>query len=197
MSLDAQRARLVEECERRGIESFEVIEDAGVSGKNTDRPGIQRALSLLRRKEADLLITTKLDRLARSVQDVLALADASKAEGWDIVVLDGSVHFDTTTPHGKLQLTMVAALAEWERAIIGTRISEAFARKRCRGDAGLIPPTIEERVVGLYRDDKLSMQAVADLLNREAVETARGGRWHASTVQRVVNRAWGEVATRR
>lgn len=186
-SLEAQRARLIEEAERRGLESL-VLEDGGQSAKNTDRPAFQEALQMLSAGEAQVLMVAKLDRLSRSLQDVLDLASRAEREGWDIVVLDGSVQFDSGTPNGKLQLRIIASLAEWERDTIRQRVITGIERQRERGDEGYIPASLEAQIVELYRSG-LSMARIAEKLNAEGVETAKGGKWYASTVKRVTDRA--------
>lgn len=186
-SLDAQEARLTAEAARRGLESL-WLQDGGQSGKDADRPAFQEALDLLARGEAQVLMVTKLDRLSRSLQDVLDLATRSEAEGWDIVVLDGSVQFDSGTPNGKLQLRIIASLAEWERDVIRQRVIGGKERKRERGDEGYIAPAVEARILDMYRSGQ-SMAKVAETLNAEGVPTAKGGSWYASTVKRVTDRA--------
>ena len=68
-SLEAQRNAIAAECERRGEQLLDVVEDVGLSGKDLKRPGVQAALEELRRGEADALIVAKLDRLSRSMLD--------------------------------------------------------------------------------------------------------------------------------
>ena len=189
LSLEDQKKALLAEVERRGIEEYVLLSD-GQSAKNTDgRPEFQRALSMLASGEYNLLITTKLDRMARNTQDVLELADTSKAQGWNIVVLDGAVQFDTTTATGRVQLTMLAAMAQFERDLASERTAMAYSVKREKGEAGLIDTETERYVVGLYRDEKMSMDRIAKRLNAENRPTARGGTWYASTVARVIERA--------
>ena len=67
--LEAQRAAILNECERRGWELVETIEDAGYSAKDLKRPGIGRALDALNRGDASALVVAKLDRLSRSMFD--------------------------------------------------------------------------------------------------------------------------------
>lgn len=185
--LDRQKAELLAECERRGISDYLLVEDHGVSGSQKERPGLARALSHLRRGDYSLLMVTDLDRLARSTAHVLELAERAKAEGWGFVALGGHVVFDTTTPQGELQLTMLAAFAQFERAMIRSRIRSGYSHKRQAGQDGLITPEAESRVEELFRE-QLSMRGIADRLNAEGVTTAKGGTWHASTVRRVLVR---------
>lgn len=185
--LDRQKSELLAECERRGIRDYLIVEDHGVSGSQKERPGLSKALNHLRRGDYSLLMVTDLDRLARSTAHVLDLAERAKAEGWGFVALGGHVVFDTTTPQGELQLTMLAAFAQFERSMIRSRIKSGYSHKRQAGQDGLIAPDVERRVEDLFRE-QLSMRGIAERLNTEGVQTAKGGTWHASTVRRVLVR---------
>jgi DNA invertase Pin-like site-specific DNA recombinase len=101
-----------------------------VSGAVTHRQQLKRALDAL--GEGDVLIVTRLDRLARSTRDLLnALAlIAEKKAGFRSLC---DTWADTTTPHGRLMLTVLAGLAEFERELIRARTSEGRARAQANG----------------------------------------------------------------
>jgi DNA invertase Pin-like site-specific DNA recombinase len=100
------------------------------SGAKTDRAQLQRLMKML--DEGDVLLVTRLDRLARSTRDLLNLvaALADKKAGFRSL---GDAWADTTTPHGRLMLTVLAGLAEFERDLIRARTSEGRARAKARG----------------------------------------------------------------
>src|SRR5207253_11046790 len=75
VSLEAQQAKLTQYAALYDIELVEVIVDAGVSAKTLDRPGLQRALGMLRKGQASALLVAKLDRLTRSVKDLGTLVE--------------------------------------------------------------------------------------------------------------------------
>jgi site-specific DNA recombinase len=77
VSLDAQRAKVRAYAEPYDLELAEVIVDAGESAKSLDRPGLQRALAMLKEGKAEALLVVKLDRLTRSVVDLGTLVDAT------------------------------------------------------------------------------------------------------------------------
>lgn len=188
--LEAQRRAIVAECERNGWELLDIIEDAGVSGKNLNRPGLQAALEGLQSGKANVLMVAKLDRLSRSTRDVCELGDKAQFYGFDLSFLDARI--DTTTPHGRAQLSMMAAFAQLEREIIGVRTKEGLAVKKSQGvklgRPQLVSVEIEGKINGL-RGAGLSLRAIADQLNDQAVPTAQGGaKWYASTVAAVLNR---------
>jgi DNA invertase Pin-like site-specific DNA recombinase len=100
------------------------------SGAKTDRAELRKAVSWL--SEGDVLVVTRLDRLARSTRDLLNTLDEiaklgagfkSLADGWA----------DTTTPHGRLVLTVFGGLAEFERELIRARAGDGRARAKARG----------------------------------------------------------------
>ena len=101
-----------------------------VSGAVTDRKALAKALSVL--KEGDTLIVTRLDRLARSTRDLLNTLDTIAKKGAGFKSL-ADAWADTTTPHGRLMLTVLGGLAEFERELIRARTGEGRARAKARG----------------------------------------------------------------
>jgi DNA invertase Pin-like site-specific DNA recombinase len=122
-TLDAQIAEL----KRAG--AVRVFKEE-VSGAAVARKELQRAVQALDR--GDVLLVTRLDRLARSTRDLLNLLDtiAAKSAGFRSL---RDTWADTTTPHGRLMLTILAGLAEFERELIRSRTSEGRARAVERG----------------------------------------------------------------
>jgi DNA invertase Pin-like site-specific DNA recombinase len=100
------------------------------SGAKTDRPELAKAI---RRLEAgDVLVVTRLDRLARSTRDLLNILDAVAKAGASFKSL-ADAWADTTTPHGKLLLTVLGGLAEFERELIRARTDDGRKRAKARG----------------------------------------------------------------
>src|SRR4051812_17883582 len=100
------------------------------SGTQSDRAQLRRAVGRL--EAGDLLVVTRLDRLARSTRDLLntLAAITGKKAGFRSL---GDAWADTTTPHGRLMLTVLGGLAEFERELIRARTSEGRERARARG----------------------------------------------------------------
>jgi DNA invertase Pin-like site-specific DNA recombinase len=121
---DAQVERLkAADCDRVFSEK--------VSGKSTNgRHALQKALGTL--KPGDVLVVVRLDRLARSIRDLLSLLDTIKAAGAHIKALEDP-WLDTTTPHGELILTIMGGIAEFERKLIRSRCDEGIKRAKARG----------------------------------------------------------------
>jgi DNA invertase Pin-like site-specific DNA recombinase len=100
------------------------------SGARTDRPQLARAIEVL--DKGDVLIVTRLDRLARSTLDLLNTLEAvSKRKAAFKSLAD--VWCDTTTPHGKLMITILGGLAEFERSLILARTNEGRQRAKANG----------------------------------------------------------------
>jgi DNA invertase Pin-like site-specific DNA recombinase len=101
-----------------------------VSGVVTDRKALGRAIAAL--GAGDVLLVTRLDRLARSTRDLLNVLDAIARAGAGFRSLADN-WADTTTAHGRLMLTVLGGLAEFERELIKARTSEGRARAQARG----------------------------------------------------------------
>ena len=128
VSTDGQSvAAQVEQLTQAGAEK---VFREKASGAKTDRAQFRKALDAL--NEGDVLLVTRLDRLARSTRDLLntlALI-AEKKAGFRSL---GDSWADTTTAHGRLMLTILAGLAEFERELIRARTGEGRARAKARG----------------------------------------------------------------
>jgi DNA invertase Pin-like site-specific DNA recombinase len=186
--IEAQRTAILTEAERRGWTILTVVEDAGYSGKDLRRPGVQEALSVLAAGGADALVVAKLDRLSRSMLDFAALMNAAQKQGWAVVALDLGV--DTTTPSGEMMANVLAVFAQFERRLISQRTKEALAAKRSQGVRLGRPPSTPKSVVARVRRERAkgrTLKQIADGLNSDGVATAHGGeRWHPATVRLLV-----------
>jgi DNA invertase Pin-like site-specific DNA recombinase len=101
-----------------------------VSGARSDRPVLKKLIRRLR--PGDLVVVTRLDRLARSTRELLNVLHAVGQVGAGFRSLKDP-WADTTTPHGRLMLTVLGGLAEFERELIRARTSEGRARAKARG----------------------------------------------------------------
>ena len=102
------------------------------SGAKTDRPQLAKAIRRL--EPGDVLVVTRLDRLARSTLDLLHTVDGISKAGAGFRSL-ADAWADSTTPHGKLMLTVLGGLAEFERSLIMARTQRGIQRARERGVA--------------------------------------------------------------
>jgi DNA invertase Pin-like site-specific DNA recombinase len=166
------------------------------SGGQDDRPQLAEALRKVRETGAELLVS-KLDRLSRKVSFIATLMDDAKVR----LRVAQMPHAD------KFQLHIYAALAEQERDFISKRTKAALAVAKSRGvklgglrdktmkrNAAIQEKAVAEadrvlKIIGPLHRDRLSLHAIADRLNANAVPTSRGGRWTAKQVSRVLARA--------
>jgi len=134
-SLDPQVDRLKEVgCEQ-------VFSDHA-SGKLARRPQLDAALAYLRK--GDILVITKLDRLGRSVRNLVELADILAEREIDLRVLDQGI--DTSTIGGKLVFHIFSAIAEFERGLISERTHDGLAAARARGKKGGRRPVLSDPI---------------------------------------------------
>jgi len=186
--LEAQRGAIQRECQRRGWQIVDVVEDAGYSAKDLRRPGVRAALDELERGRADGLVVAKLDRLSRSMLDFTAVMAKAQKEGWALVALDCAV--DTTTPAGEAMAHVLATFAQFERRLIGQRTREALAVKRKEGVRLGRPQSISPKLARRIRSMRsrgMTLQAISDKLNAEQVPTPRGGSiWRPTSLRSVL-----------
>lgn len=99
------------------------------SGKDANRPQLKKMLEYVR--EGDTVVVSEYSRLARSTSDLLSIVEQLTEKGVQLVSI--KEHLDTSTPQGKLMLTMFAGLAEFERAVILERQREGIAIAKAQG----------------------------------------------------------------
>ena len=168
--LEAQRAAISAEAERRGWELVHVFEDAGASGKSLNgRSGLQRALEAVEAGRAEGLVVAKLDRLSRSLLDFAALMERARKRGWNLIALDLGV--DTSTPAGEMMASVLATFAQFERRLIGQRTKDALAVKRAQGVRLGRPRTMSEETVERIRE--LKRLGMSRLGHRSRTERGR------------------------
>lgn len=165
------------------------------TGSDDKRPELANALELAKRTGAELLVS-KIDRLSRRVSFIAALLEDPKVQ----------LRVASMPSADKFQLHIYAALAEQEREFISLRTKAALAEAKKRGvvlgglrdktnkrNAAVQAKALEgaktvEGIVKPLREAGKTLRQVAEELNRAGVPTARGGRWQASQVKRVLER---------
>ena len=115
-----------------GVRRDDLYVDHGVSGARASRPSFDQAVGALH--EGDTLVVTTLDRLGRSTQTMLELAQDLRERGVGLRVLNlGGGDVDTSTPMGSMVFTVMAALAEMELEIKRERVTDSIAKRRAAG----------------------------------------------------------------
>jgi DNA invertase Pin-like site-specific DNA recombinase len=128
-----QRLELERIAERRGWKVAEVYEDFGISGaKGRDkRPALDRMLKDANRRRFDVAMAWSIDRVGRSLSDLLGTIQHLEAVGVDLFLDQQNI--DTTTPAGRLLFQITGAFAEFERTMIRSRVNAGLARARAQG----------------------------------------------------------------
>ena len=166
-SLDAQIASL----KQAGADK---IYAEKISGVVTDRQQLAKAISVL--SQGDLLIVTKLDRLARSTRDLLNTIATITDRGAGFRVLDNPA-MDTTSAHGRLLLNILGSIAEFERELIKSRTGEGRQRAKLRGVRFGRKPALTE----FQRSEAIARRANGEML----MDIARSMNVSHSTISRL------------
>ena len=157
---DQSLERQTDELMAAGVD--EVRTEVGSGKQGADRPVWDELLRNLR--SGDALVVTELSRLGRSTSQLAVLADDLAERGVALRILNLGV--DTNTPGGKLVYSIIAAVAEMERALLIERTMSGLAASRARGRVGgrkpSLTPAQARRVRQLYEARDLTVQEIAD-----------------------------------
>lgn len=139
-----------------------------VTGAKKARPELQKLMGQIR--AGDVIVIWKLDRLARSLKDLVSLVNEIQEKGAELQSLND--HIDTTTPQGKLTFHLFAALSEFERDIIRERTKAGLAAARARGRKGGRPKGLSKEAQHtaiiaerLYQDGELTVKQICQQLS--------------------------------
>lgn len=206
VSLAAQNEKIGGFAGVYDLDLIRIINDAGVSAKTLDRPGLAEVLGLLDVGQAAGVVVTKLDRLTRSVGDLATLLDRYFGEAPGKLLFSVGDAIDTRTAGGRLVLNVLMSVSQWEREAISERTRAALDHKRGRSERiGTIPygwalgpdgrtlvaSAAEVAAIAEARRlsaGGLSLRRVAEALDRFGVPPKSGGRWAASTVRGILGR---------
>jgi len=125
-----QETELREYCGNRDW-SCVLYRDKGQSGAKNDRPALNTMLSDLRKRKFDVMVVWALDRLARSLKQLLTISEECRSLGVDLVSLRQNI--DTTLPAGRLTFQILGAVAEFERELLRERVKAGMAQARRSG----------------------------------------------------------------
>ena len=143
-SVKNQEIELQAVAERHGWQVVTVFKDQGICGaKGRDkRPGLDKLLQAVARKEFDLVAAWSVDRLGRSLIDLVGILQEFHAKHVDLYLHQQGI--DTTTPSGKAMFQMMGVFAEFERAMIHERVMAGLARARADGTQLGRPATVAD-----------------------------------------------------
>lgn len=201
-SLPVQRKELENYCRYvLGIDDFVIMEDAGYSAKNTDRPAYQEMMARIRTGEFTHLLVWKIDRISRNVTDFVNMYQELKDLG--VVFVSKNEQFDTSTAIGEAMLKITLIFAEMERNVTSERVTDIMVSRADSGkwNGGKSPYgytiskgeyTIVEkeaqtvrRMFDLYESGK-SLLNVARTINAQGIRTRTGAEWSATTVWGII-----------
>ena len=163
--------RQLDNLKARGCER---IYQEKMTGTKADRPELEKMLNTLR--NGDTLVVDSFSRLSRSTKDLLDMVERLNAMGVNLISLKEQL--DTTTATGKMMLTMLSALSQFERDLIAERTLDGLKAARARGRKGGRPKAGSEKAkaqaIALYQANALSNKEIADTVK---VSTATLSRW--------------------
>jgi site-specific DNA recombinase len=203
LSLQAQRERLQAWASAFGHVLVDLVADEGASAKNLDRPGMQRVLSMVERRQVDGVVAAKLDRLTRSTRDLADLVD--RCERRRVALASVSESLDTSTACGRLVVSMLGVVAQWEREATAERTAVALDAKRRQGrrysgkapygyrfdgDGSMVADAAEQalldEVEALAEAKSASLRAIGRMLAERGALNRSGKPFGASSVARLV-----------
>jgi site-specific DNA recombinase len=201
-SLEAQRRQLESYVREKGYELLGVYEDAGFSGKDTERPALQQLLLDAKEGKFEILVTLSPDRLSRNIIDQAAIREI--LDKYKVQLKFLTLPVDTTTPEGDLITNIIGSVSQYERKLIGRRVKLGMTQKATKGGFnGMSAPfgyniidgelrincAEAEAVKCIFRMHEIGMclESITSLLNEFDVPTKKGGVWSEKQVWRVLH----------
>jgi len=202
ISLDAQRARIEAYAVATNQRLDEIVVDVGESAKSLRRPGMRRILAGVRSGQIGAVIALKLERLTRSVQNLLELIEIFAKENADLISVCEAL--DTVSAAGRMVVQIIGVMAEFERAQISERTAGALRHLRRRRQAyGHVPfgwrresdKLVEEReeqwalnIMSRMRSEGHSLTQVGCWLEAQGLTPHQGGKmWRKQTLAQVLS----------
>jgi peptidoglycan hydrolase-like protein with peptidoglycan-binding domain/DNA invertase Pin-like site-specific DNA recombinase len=180
---DAQLEAIDRYCDQQGWELVEVVRDVDAGARDLERQGLLYALDKIGRGEAECIIVAELGRLSRSAADLGGVLDRLKRTGGRLVALD--LGLDTASPEGRVAAQALASVSAWEHERSRKGLAAAAAGSTATAEPQVVQdvPALKRRIAAM-REEGMTLQAIADVLNAEGVPTLRGGsQWRPSSVQ--------------
>ncbi|MBA7515699.1 hypothetical protein ES705_07742 [subsurface metagenome] len=207
ISLEVQEDKIEKYAGLHNLKLSEVIIDEGKSGKDLNRVGVQKILSLIKKGVVTDIIVYKMDRLTRRTFDLLFLVEEVFKKN-NVQFHSITERIDTSTAQGNFFLTIIGAMAQMERDLISERTKAVLMYKIEKGEYVGSPPLgylassgdsklleidqreqdTVKRIFYLKRYKKLSLGKIAKELNESGVETKRGGKWYSGTIKLILDR---------
>ena len=158
-STDLQRTEIDEYIQTRGWGVPSYYEDLGISGTTANRPSLKRMIADAQEGKLKVIICWKLDRLFRSLRELVNTIQLLKDHGVQFISLKD--HIDLSTAQGMLLMQLLGSFAEFEASLIRERVRAGLAAAKKRGRRLGRPRTINREMVQHLRDKGLSMGQIA------------------------------------
>jgi len=150
-------------AQARGWSIYEKYVDAGISGSQIKRPALDRLVAACRRRQLDVVLVWRLDRLGRSLKHLITTLEEFRTLGVAFVSLHEQL--DCTTATGQLLIHLLAAFAEFERAIIKERVKAGLKNAKAKGQRlGRPSLSVDRLQLRQLRKDGLSIRQIAKRL---------------------------------
>ena len=200
-SLENQVARIKEFAERKGLTLHHIYEDAGFSGKNTNRPGFQEMMEKIKQKDITALIVWHSTRFARNLRDFINHMDLLEKHKVKFYSIEEP---EMSGSSGKAMRNLMAVFAEYQSDVTGdhTRSVKANLKKNKQVYCAY-PPLGYKNIDGeLIKDDSsyqivlqikqchqdgMSLYKIAKMLNDNGIIGNKGGKFYSSTIQKILN----------
>ena len=175
-----------------------ILEDAGLSAKSLHRPGLQEVLGMVRARKVQAVIVYKLDRLTRNQKDLIDLLETFHR--YRVKLVSVSEHLDTESATGRMLVSILGVIAEWERGIISERTSAALGQLKRNGrrfsrippfgweydaEGNMVEVAEEQQTLGVIHrlsNEGRSLRQVIAELHRQGRRPRNGKRWHPKVI---------------
>lgn len=168
-STDMQKLEIETYLKAKGITEFQIYEDVGISGTKKDRPALKKLISDCRQGKVSMVVCYKLDRVARSLSNLLELFALFQELKIDFVSVKDSIDMSTAT--GRLLFQILGAFSEFEAAVIKERVLSGLANARSKGVKLGRPFKKGHSVVNFLRNQGKTVKEIAEHtgLSRQSV----------------------------
>ena len=152
---DSQDKAVTDYCTRNGFENVRVFREVASGAKN--RPVLNHLLEMVRAGKVCRVVTFKLDRLGRSLPDLLATIDILSKFNTEFISIQDGINTSNQSAFGRLQLGLLASIADFERSLIRERVIAGLRAARKNGRIGGRPPllqSIKDRTIEMLREGR-------------------------------------------
>ncbi|MEW9121563.1 MAG: recombinase family protein [Thermotaleaceae bacterium] len=201
LSLDAQKSNLEDFCERYEYQFLGIYQDAGLSGRNINRPQLQQMLNDAAKGLFDIVLVWKISRISRNLKDLLTIVE--ELEKRKVALISCTEPFDTSTHLGKAFLQILGTFAELERNTLAENVKMSLMdnAKKGRWNGGVVygydavegelcinqrEAEVVKKIFDLYIQG-WGYSKIMNYLNKSEVETKKGAKWNIQQIKRTLS----------